>query len=59
MFAAILHTSLYTSAHYSRIELELNSDDGLINLLEERTDVANRMGELQDSSMHARLLGKQ
>ncbi|MFZ7141779.1 LysR substrate-binding domain-containing protein [Avibacterium avium] len=43
---------------YSRIELELNSNDNLIDLLEERTDVAIRIGTLQDSSMYARLLGK-
>ncbi|MFU2142405.1 LysR substrate-binding domain-containing protein [Gallibacterium anatis] len=43
---------------YSRIQIELNSNDSLIDLLEERTDVAIRVGELQDSSMHARLLGK-
>ncbi|SUO94013.1 LysR family transcriptional regulator [Suttonella ornithocola] len=45
-------------SRYPRIEVELNSDDGLIDLLEERTDVAIRIGELQDSTMHARLLGK-
>lgn len=43
---------------YPRIQLELHSNDNLIDLLEEHTDIAIRVGVLQDSSMHARLLGK-
>lgn len=39
------------------IQLELNSDDLVIDLLEHQTDVAIRIGELRDSSMHARALG--
>ncbi|MES2820025.1 MAG: LysR substrate-binding domain-containing protein [Pseudomonadota bacterium] len=42
---------------YPHIELELNSDDQLIDLLEQRTDVAIRIGPLRDSSLHARPLG--
>lgn len=42
---------------YPGIELELNTDDLIIDLLEQRTDVAIRIGELADSSLHARSLG--
>lgn len=41
---------------YPQIELELNSDDRFIDLLERRTDLAIRIGALTDSSLHARLL---
>lgn len=44
-------------AQYPQIEIELGSNDHLIDLIEERTDVALRIGRLQDSAMHARLLG--
>ena len=43
-------------ALYPLIELELNSDDRIIDLLERRTDLAIRIGNLQDSSLHARPL---
>ncbi|HDS1735700.1 LysR family transcriptional regulator [Pseudomonas hunanensis] len=42
---------------YPDIELELNTDDLIIDLLEQRTDVAIRIGDLADSSLHARSLG--
>ena len=42
---------------YPQIELELNTDDLIIDLLEQSTDVAIRIGELADSSLHARHLG--
>lgn len=42
---------------YPHIDIELNSDDTYIDLIEERTDVAIRIGRLQDSMMNARLLG--
>ncbi|AIN60338.1 LysR family transcriptional regulator [Pseudomonas soli] len=42
---------------YPGIELELNTDDLIIDLLEQSTDVAIRIGELADSSLHARSLG--
>lgn len=42
---------------YPDIRLELVSDDTLIDLLEERTDIAIRIGALKDSSLHARFLG--
>ena len=40
-----------------QIELELNSNDQIIDLLEHRTDVAVRIGSLTDSTLHARPLG--
>jgi len=43
---------------YPAIELELASSDQFIDLLEKRTDVAIRIGHLQDSTLHARLLGQ-
>ncbi|EZH79723.1 LysR family transcriptional regulator [Ectopseudomonas composti] len=43
-------------ARYPQIELELNSDDRIIDLLERRTDLAIRIGTLPDSSLHARPL---
>jgi len=42
---------------YPDIELELNSDDLIIDLLEQSTDVAIRIGALADSTLHARSLG--
>ncbi|MBI6924919.1 LysR family transcriptional regulator [Pseudomonas putida] len=42
---------------YPGIDLELNTDDLIIDLLEHSTDVAIRIGELADSSLHARNLG--
>ncbi|WP_423197064.1 MULTISPECIES: LysR substrate-binding domain-containing protein [unclassified Cupriavidus] len=44
-------------ACYPEIELELNTDDQIIDLLEHRTDVAIRIGVLRDSTLHARPLG--
>lgn len=43
---------------YPAIHLELNSDEGYIDLLEQRTDVAIRIGNLADSTLHARPLGR-
>lgn len=42
---------------YPELALELNSDELNIDLLEQRTDVALRIGPLRDSSLHARPLG--
>jgi DNA-binding transcriptional LysR family regulator len=41
---------------YPDIELELNTNDQIIDLLEHRTDIAIRIGALSDSSLHARPL---
>ncbi|SOY67348.1 putative transcriptional regulator, LysR family [Cupriavidus taiwanensis] len=42
---------------YPQVELELNSNEGIIDLLERRTDVAIRIGRLKDSTLHSRLVG--
>lgn len=42
---------------YPDITLELHSSDDIIDLIEQRTDVAIRIGTLRDSSLHARPLG--
>ena len=42
---------------FPQIELELNTNDLVIDLLEQDTDVAIRIGELRDSTLHARPLG--
>ena len=41
---------------YPDIELELNSNEGITDLIEHRTDVALRIGALKDSTLHARKL---
>jgi DNA-binding transcriptional LysR family regulator len=43
---------------YPAVDLELTSNDQFIDLLERRTDVAIRIGTLQDSTLHARALGQ-
>ncbi|MES2608862.1 MAG: LysR family transcriptional regulator [Pseudomonadota bacterium] len=43
-------------AAYPQITLELNTDEMYIDLLERRTDVAIRIGQLRDSTLHARPL---
>ncbi|WP_207062982.1 LysR family transcriptional regulator [Motiliproteus sp. SC1-56] len=40
------------------IKLELTTSEGIIDLLEKRTDVAIRIGKLEDSSLHATMLGR-
>ncbi|WP_233234869.1 LysR family transcriptional regulator [Bordetella sp. LUAb4] len=42
---------------YPQIELALHSTDTYIDLLEQRTDIAIRIGPLRDSTLHARPLG--
>ena len=42
---------------FPRISLELNTDDLNVDLLAQRTDIAIRIGELRDSTLHARPLG--
>lgn len=42
---------------YPNIQLELHSSDEIIDLIEQRTDVAIRIGPLRDSTLHARPLG--
>lgn len=43
---------------YPDIEIEINSNDQVIDLLQHKTDVAFRFGELNDSSLHAKLVCK-
>ncbi len=42
---------------FPQVGLELNSNEGIIDLLERRTDVAIRIGRLKDSTLHSRLIG--
>ena len=44
------------SRRYPHIRLELMSGETIIDLIEERADVAIRVGQLQDSTLSARLL---
>ncbi|MGQ7260786.1 LysR substrate-binding domain-containing protein [Vreelandella sp. V005] len=44
-------------ASYPGVKLELDTHDRFVDLLEQRVDLAIRIGELEDSSLHARLLG--
>ncbi|WP_321843843.1 LysR substrate-binding domain-containing protein [Paraburkholderia bannensis] len=43
---------------YPQVELELNSNEGIIDLLERRTDVAIRIGALKDSTLHSKPVGR-
>lgn len=43
---------------YPEIELELTSNEGYVDLLEKKTDLAIRIGQLSDSTLHARPLGR-
>lgn len=51
------HINTFTKA-YPEIEIELNSNEGIVDLIEKRTDVAIRIGKLEDSTLHASALGK-
>jgi len=41
---------------YPQVELELHSNEGIVDLLERRTDVAIRIGKLKDSTLHSRAI---
>ena len=43
---------------YPDIELELTASDQIVDLLERRIDVAIRIGSLEDSTLHAKALGR-
>lgn len=44
-------------ALHPNVTLTLSSNEGFIDLLERRVDLAVRIGELKDSTLHSRLLG--
>lgn len=50
------HISDFQKA-YPEITLELSSNEGYVDLLENKTDIAFRIGHLSDSSLHARFMG--
>jgi DNA-binding transcriptional LysR family regulator len=45
------------SALFPEIRLELTSNERIVDLLEQKVDIAIRIGALQDSTLHARALG--
>jgi DNA-binding transcriptional LysR family regulator len=45
-------------ARYPKMSIDLSLSDTVIDLLEERADVAIRVGPLRDSNLHARSLGR-
>ena len=45
-------------AAYPHIELELTASDQIVDVLERRIDVAIRIGSLEDSTLHAKALGR-
>lgn len=45
------------AAQYPAIQLELTNNERIVDLLEQRVDIAIRIGALQDSTLHARALG--
>ncbi|MGK0525141.1 MAG: DNA-binding transcriptional LysR family regulator [Pseudomonadales bacterium] len=45
-------------AAYPDIELELTASDAIVDLLERRIDIAIRIGALDDSTLHARAVGR-
>lgn len=51
------HINAFANA-YPDIELELNSNEGIVDLIEKRADMAIRIGNLEDSTLHAKALGR-
>ena len=43
---------------YPEIKLDITSHDNIIDLLEHKTDIAIRIGDLSDSNLHAKTLGR-
>jgi DNA-binding transcriptional LysR family regulator len=50
------HMKAFTGL-YPEIRLELTSNERIVDLLEQKVDIAIRIGALQDSTLHARALG--
>lgn len=46
------------SEKYPDIQLDLTSNENIVDLLEKRVDIAIRIGILKDSTLHVRTLGK-
>lgn len=57
-FSGILATALAPLRQHSKLSLQLLLSDGLIDLIEERVDIALRVGHLADSTLVARKLGQ-
>lgn len=55
LHCVVPHVAEFRAA-YPDIRLELNSNDQIADLLEHRTDIAIRIGALNDSTLHARPL---
>lgn len=55
LHSIVPHVSAFREA-YPGIELELTTNDRFIDLIEQRIDIAIRIGELQNSSLHAKPL---
>lgn len=51
------HVKAFREA-YPEIELELTASDQMVDLLERRIDIAIRIGPLEDSTLHARPMGR-
>ena len=56
-FGSLLAAALAPLRGYPRLTLRLLLDDKLVDLIDERVDIAVRVGELADSSLVARKLG--
>ncbi|WP_039785382.1 LysR family transcriptional regulator [Herbaspirillum huttiense] len=55
LHCVVPHVGAFRAA-YPEIELELTTNDRFIDLVEQRADIAIRIGELQDSTLHAKPL---
>ncbi|WP_448248839.1 LysR family transcriptional regulator [Thalassotalea agariperforans] len=51
------HINLFKKA-FPNIDVELNSNEEIVDLIEKRTDIAIRIGKLDDSTLHAKALGR-
>ncbi|MDR5739561.1 MULTISPECIES: LysR family transcriptional regulator [unclassified Caballeronia] len=56
LHCVVPHVRAFASL-YPEISLELTSNERIVDLLEQRVDIAIRIGALQDSTLHARALG--
>ncbi|MGF6775274.1 LysR substrate-binding domain-containing protein [Paraburkholderia sp. GAS334] len=57
MLHCIVPHMMEFATQYPEISLELSSNERIVDLLEQRVDIAIRIGALQDSTLHARSLG--